>query len=77
MSSPPNPLMRDRHKSHSRGKCSMRAKPIHRISKRSSHLQEHGAAVVDRKSERVWKACERCRLKKTKVWLAAPIYIGT
>jgi hypothetical protein len=24
--------------------------------------------VIDGRHKRVWKACERCRMKKTKVW---------
>ena len=55
------------------------SKPLHRgssSSKRSSnqhhsstpeHVSHHSHAVVDGRHKRVWKACERCRMKKTKV----------
>ncbi|KAH7316463.1 hypothetical protein B0I35DRAFT_479304 [Stachybotrys elegans] len=54
-------------------------KPAHRISKRAtptaaaahSHDHHHGSnqlshGGVDGRHKRVWKACERCRMKKTK-----------
>jgi hypothetical protein len=54
-------------------------KPVHRVTKRSatqqsrSHISihDHGPisppSGVDNRQKRVWKACERCRMKKTKV----------
>ena len=50
-------------------------KPTNRISKRASihassrldHAALHGTHHVDNRHKRVWKACERCRTKKTKV----------
>ncbi|KAK3191087.1 Fluconazole resistance protein 1, partial [Lecanicillium sp. MT-2017a] len=48
-------------------------KPNHRASKRASnaaatHHHEHiaSASGMDSRHKRVWKACERCRMKKTK-----------
>jgi len=40
-----------------------------RATKRTSASlsHEHGAVVIDGRHKRVWKACERCRMKKTKV----------
>lgn len=55
-------------------KKSKSAKPNHRVSKRASnaavtHQHEHATATTgaDSRHKRVWKACERCRMKKTKV----------
>lgn len=49
-------------------------KPNNRASKRAnsaSAAHHHdvlaGAAGMDGRHKRVWKACERCRMKKTKV----------
>lgn len=52
-------------------------KPAHRISKRAgstgnaAHAHHHDhitqGAGMDGRHKRVWKACERCRMKKTKV----------
>jgi ABC-type protease/lipase transport system fused ATPase/permease subunit len=55
------------------------AKSANRISKRAgsntgSHHHDHHlvqAAGMDGRHKRVWKACERCRMKKTKVRHAA------
>lgn len=49
-------------------------KPVHRTSKRASssaatiHHHDHitQSAGMDGRHKRVWKACERCRMKKTK-----------
>lgn len=49
-------------------------KPTHRVSKRAGssaaavHHHDHvaQAAGMDSRHKRVWKACERCRMKKTK-----------
>lgn len=61
-------------------------KPLHRgSSKRGStsthsstpeHVSSHHShSVVDGRHKRVWKACERCRMKKTKVRSAASTYL--
>lgn len=52
-------------------------KSTSRVSKRAGasaaavHHHDHvtHAAGMDGRHKRVWKACERCRMKKTKVWL--------
>ncbi|KAI0008286.1 hypothetical protein F4779DRAFT_641961 [Xylariaceae sp. FL0662B] len=50
-------------------------KPIHRATKRSANHISHSPThdhvplsphAVDSRHKRVWKACERCRMKKTK-----------
>jgi hypothetical protein len=38
-----------------------------RTSKRTGPSHEHGPVAIDGRHKRVWKACERCRMKKTKV----------
>lgn len=70
MSSLPTPPTEDGNKSHLIRKSSKQAKPVNRSSKRSNYVPEHGSIVVDGRHKRVWKACERCRMKKTKVCLA-------
>lgn len=69
MSGLPTPPVEDGHKSHLiRKAAAKQTKPIiNRTSKRSSYVQDHGPVVVDGRHKRVWKACERCRMKKTKV----------
>ena len=44
-------------------------KSTNRVSKRTSVVisHEHGGVIIDRRHKRAWKACQRCRLKKTKV----------
>ena len=55
-------------------------KPAHRVTKRSSTTMSHSHihspipsdsqsahSMADARHKRVWKACERCRMKKTKV----------
>jgi len=50
-------------------------KTVHRVSKRASthghppspSTDSHSHSVGDGRHKRVWKACERCRMKKTKV----------
>lgn len=55
-------------------------KPAHRVTKRSSTSMSHSHihspipsdsqsthSMADARHKRVWKACERCRMKKTKV----------
>lgn len=37
----------------------------------SEHVSHHSHAAVDGRHKRVWKACERCRMKKTKVGFPA------
>ncbi|KAI1815643.1 hypothetical protein GGS20DRAFT_323573 [Poronia punctata] len=53
-------------------------KPTHRVTKRTGTTHSHSSALVhdhtplspsngmDNRHKRVWKACERCRMKKTK-----------
>lgn len=42
-------------------------KPLNRASKRTSTSSDHGpVGILDGRHKRVWKACERCRMKKTK-----------
>lgn len=73
----PSTISAKRHSSKS-GKST---KPSHRTSKRAStstaahsHLHspispdsQSAHSVADSRHKRVWKACERCRMKKTKV----------
>jgi hypothetical protein len=68
------PPVEYRHTSKLIGKSSKRAKSINRSSKTSNYMPDDAAAVVvDGRHKRAWKACERCRMKKTKVWRAAPV----
>jgi hypothetical protein len=78
-SSLPSPPAED-HKSTLSRKSTSSAKsvkPVHRASKRASssaaaiHHHDHvtHTAGMDGRHKRVWKACERCRMKKTKVCL--------
>ncbi|KAJ3467235.1 hypothetical protein MRS44_004799 [Fusarium solani] len=75
-SSLPSPPAED-HKSTLSRKSTSSAKsvkPVHRASKRASssaaaiHHHDHitHTAGMDGRHKRVWKACERCRMKKTK-----------
>ncbi|KAH8588603.1 hypothetical protein B0O99DRAFT_727774 [Bisporella sp. PMI_857] len=66
--SPITPPLEDSNKSHSVRRSTKQSKHISRASKRSSTTSshEHGAVVIDGRHKRVWKACERCRMKKTK-----------
>ncbi|KAL3420246.1 C6 transcription factor [Phlyctema vagabunda] len=64
MSGLPTPPMED-HSSRRSSKIA-NSKTAHRSSKRSSSSHDHGAVVIDGRHKRVWKACERCRMKKTK-----------
>src|SRR3954454_21668140 len=61
------PPMEDSHKSSHARKPSKQSKLVNRTSKRSNLSQETTSVVVDGRHKRVWKACERCRMKKTKV----------
>ncbi|RFU27060.1 hypothetical protein B7463_g9290, partial [Scytalidium lignicola] len=66
MSSLPTPPMEDHKSSHSK-RSTKSSKTLHRTSKRSSTTShEHVPGVLDGRHKRVWKACERCRMKKTK-----------
>lgn len=66
MSGLPTPPMED-HKSHiSKKQLSKPSKSLSRTSKRSTSSHEHTSVVLDGRHKRVWKACERCRMKKTK-----------
>ncbi|KAH8780822.1 hypothetical protein BGZ57DRAFT_941307 [Hyaloscypha finlandica] len=65
MSGLPTPPMED-HKSYQSRKVSKPSKPVNRSSKRSNSSHEHTSVVIDGRHKRVWKACERCRMKKTK-----------
>ena len=56
------PVLSSRRSTKS-GKTSSRG--TKRNSASLSH--EHGGIVLDGRHKRVWKACERCRMKKTKV----------
>jgi hypothetical protein len=71
MSNLPAPLVEEGYMSHMSRMPSNQAKAIRRPSKRSIYLQEHDTAVIDTRHTRVCKACERCRMKKTKVCQAA------
>ncbi|KAJ4147712.1 hypothetical protein LMH87_002220 [Akanthomyces muscarius] len=66
----PSPPAEDGKAKKASGKAT---KPSHRASKRAntaSAAHHHdiiaGAAGMDGRHKRVWKACERCRMKKTK-----------
>ncbi|KAH7317844.1 hypothetical protein BKA65DRAFT_109063 [Rhexocercosporidium sp. MPI-PUGE-AT-0058] len=61
----PSPPLED-NKSHISRKMSKPSKSLNRSSKRSSPSHEHSSVVLDGRHKRVWKACERCRMKKTK-----------
>lgn len=65
MSGLPTPPMEEQ-RSHTTKRSSKSSKSSSRISKRTSS-PEHTSHVVDGRHKRVWKACERCRMKKTKV----------
>merc|ERR1712000_766303 len=61
----PSPPLDD-NKSHLSRKMSKPSKSLNRSSKRSGSSHEHSSVVLDGRHKRVWKACERCRMKKTK-----------
>jgi hypothetical protein len=76
MSGLPTPPMED-HKSYQSRKLSKPSKLANRTSKRSNSSHEQTSVVIDGRHKRVWKACERCRMKKTKVRVAVfPIWIS-
>lgn len=69
--SPPIEASKVKKQSHAKS-----TKPANRASKRAnstaaSHhhhdLVVNNAGMQDNRHKRVWKACERCRMKKTKV----------
>ena len=81
----PTPPNEDHLKSHASKKQHSNSKPVkavHRGSKRAtthahhppspSHESSHTHSSSDGRHKRVWKACERCRMKKTKVFLSLP-----
>jgi hypothetical protein len=93
----PSPPAEDPKSALSRKSSSKSAKPVHRVAKRagssnsaSTHHHDHvtSGTGMDGRHKRVWKACERCRMKKTKVRfvliapgtclsiICAPKYIG-
>ncbi|KAI9050578.1 hypothetical protein LZ554_005739 [Drepanopeziza brunnea f. sp. 'monogermtubi'] len=61
----PSPPLDD-NKSIASRKISKPSKSLNRSSKRSSSSLEPSSALLDGRHKRVWKACERCRMKKTK-----------
>ncbi|RDW64133.1 hypothetical protein BP5796_10635 [Coleophoma crateriformis] len=63
MSGLPTPPMEDHPTRRTKVSSS---KSAHRSSKRASTTHDHGAVIIDGRHKRVWKACERCRMKKTK-----------
>ncbi|KAH8908239.1 hypothetical protein BR93DRAFT_944949 [Coniochaeta sp. PMI_546] len=75
----PTPPNEEHLKSNSSRKSNGSSKPVknvHRASKRASNPHVHAPSptddghshhsMVDGRHKRVWKACERCRMKKTK-----------
>lgn len=76
----PTPPTEDNHKSFAARKphsSSKSVKAVHKSPKRASahshpsppaHDSPLSHSVSDGRHKRVWKACERCRMKKTKVW---------
>ena len=81
----PTPPLEDHHhkSSHPRKSSSgsKSLKPAHRGAKRSSthtsahahaHHEQTSSSLADGRHKRVWKACERCRMKKTKVGVTWP-----
>ena len=55
------------NKSHLSRKMPKPSKSLDRTSKRSSSSYKNSSVVLDGRHKRVWKACERCRTRKTKV----------
>ncbi|KAG9242335.1 N-terminal fungal transcription regulatory domain-containing protein [Calycina marina] len=60
------PPLEENTKSHQNRKPIKKSNSPSRTSKRASNGHQHGAVVADGRHKRVWKACERCRMKKTK-----------
>ena len=73
---PTPPTDENGHKPARKSSSSKASKSSHRASKRiggtsiisaaTSHSEPH-SPTADSRHKRVWKACERCRMKKTKV----------
>ena len=84
----PSPSVEEHHKTSlsrkSTASSSKSVKPTHRSAKRagsgaaSAHHHDHhaGGHGTEGRHKRVWKACERCRMKKTKV-IELPIYLSS
>src|SRR6266487_1389325 len=72
MSSLPTPPIEDGHRSPTSRKLLKTSKSMSRTSKRTTSSHEHTPVVMDGRHKRVWKACERCRMKKTKVPFGNP-----
>ncbi|KAK7209748.1 hypothetical protein V2G26_016926 [Clonostachys chloroleuca] len=72
--SPPAEESKASPSSRKSSSSSKSVKPVHRVSKRASssaavshhHEQVAHTTGMDGRHKRVWKACERCRMKKTK-----------
>lgn len=63
----PTPPMEPHIRPTLQKKTSKSPKPHNRVSKRTSTCSDHGpVGILDGRHKRVWKACERCRMKKTK-----------
>lgn len=69
MSGLPTPPVEDHKSQPMRRQSSKASKQSSRSStKRSTAVHEHSPISMDGRHKRVWKACERCRMKKTKVY---------
>ncbi|TVY82019.1 Fluconazole resistance protein [Lachnellula suecica] len=66
MSGLPTPPIEDQKSQHMRRQSSKVSKSLSRSSKRTTISHEHNPIAMDGRHKRVWKACERCRMKKTK-----------
>ncbi|TVY53008.1 Fluconazole resistance protein 1 [Lachnellula cervina] len=67
MSGLPTPPVEDHKPQPMRRQSSKASKQSSRSStKRSTAVHEHSPISMDGRHKRVWKACERCRMKKTK-----------
>ncbi|KAH8667488.1 hypothetical protein BGZ60DRAFT_377469, partial [Tricladium varicosporioides] len=66
MSGLPTPPMEDSKSQSIVRRSSKSTKQSSRTSKRTTASHDHSPSVMDGRHKRVWKACERCRMKKTK-----------
>ncbi|KAG9228032.1 hypothetical protein BJ875DRAFT_277256 [Amylocarpus encephaloides] len=68
MSNLPTPPLEDSKPPYVTRRPPKPSKQSSRTSKRTttSHEHAHGPGAIDGRHKRVWKACERCRMKKTK-----------
>lgn len=67
MSGVPISRVEEGHRSHRLGKLSRQTKRHDNQSfKWSSYVQDHGAVAIGGRLKRAWKACERCRMRKSK-----------